>query len=58
MKFLTNKHKDEVDAFVAEIQAQNPNRVYAKKNPRASAVYTSDQLRDMGMVGVYRVDKS
>ena len=48
--WITNLHKNEVEAFRRETSFKI--RVGA---PRATENYNTDQLRRMGMVGIYKI---
>lgn len=57
MVWLLNVHVNQVDAYIKHITKGN-KRIIFKNYPRATQVYTTAQLEEMGLVGVYeRIEK-
>jgi len=58
MKWITNCMKDEADDYIRDLQLGQKGRRLFQYKPKATAYYSSEDLRRMGVVGVYEPEQS
>lgn len=56
MKWIRNVHKDEVDLYMRDFRAGNPDRNIITLKPKATATQTEDELIEAGIVGLWEID--